>query len=117
MPIPDSEAPEQSLGDCAICMDAIIVDPPTRRPSEKEHDEWGTEDTTRKSMGGAGGLLNAMQMGMESKKKNYSLAPCHHLFVSATSEPGRLDTDESCSISILNVLNGYVSSDSPFFHN
>jgi hypothetical protein len=30
-------------------------------------------------------LLNAMQMGVvgaRAAKKNYSLAPCHHLFVS-----------------------------------
>ncbi|KAF9461528.1 hypothetical protein BDZ94DRAFT_1196082 [Collybia nuda] len=80
MPIPDSEAPEPSFGDCAICMDAILADPSSRRASDKEYDEWSTEDTGKRGMGSTGGLLNAMQMGMESKKKHYSLAPCHHLF-------------------------------------
>jgi hypothetical protein len=99
MSIPDSEAPEQSLGDCAICMDAILVDPSMRRPHDKEHDTWGTDDTgaNRLSMGSAGGLLNAMQKGMEGTKKNYSLAPCHHLFVSANLESGVVFTDECLS--------------------
>lgn len=111
MPIPDSEAPEQSLGDCAICMDAIIVDPSTRRVSEKDHDEWGVEDGAgRKSMGGAGGLLSAMHMGMENKKKNYSLAPCHHLFVSPVLAYYFLDRILTRTPqSIRNVSSGYVS--------
>ncbi|KIM83157.1 hypothetical protein PILCRDRAFT_819938 [Piloderma croceum F 1598] len=78
MPLPDSESPEHSLGNCAICMDAIILDTPTRRRSKStdECKELGTG-------GGGGGLLNAMQMGVvgaRAAKKNYSLAPCHHLF-------------------------------------
>lgn len=79
MPLPDMESPEQSLGDCAICMDAILVEPSLRRrnKSTDEHSEWDTS----KEKGGSGGLLNAVQMGV-SGRKNYSLAPCHHLFVS-----------------------------------
>ncbi|KAI0793636.1 hypothetical protein C8Q74DRAFT_1243576 [Fomes fomentarius] len=30
LPLPDPEAPDQTLGDCAICMDAIVVDPSAR---------------------------------------------------------------------------------------
>jgi hypothetical protein len=62
-------------------MDAIILDTPTRRRS-KSTDEWKELGT---GGGGGGGLLNAMQMGVvgaRAAKKNYSLAPCHHLFVS-----------------------------------
>jgi len=80
MPLPDSEAPEQSLGDCAICMDAIVVDARARGQGEKE--KLGTWDAQGTS---GGGLLSAMQMGIEGAgaRKVYSLAPCHHLFVSA----------------------------------
>lgn len=93
MPVPDPEAPEQSLGDCAICMDAILVDP-SLLPRSKSLDEkggWnvqagatGTPAGKRKSRG-MGGLLGVMQKGVGSAtvRKNYSLAPCHHLFVSA----------------------------------
>jgi len=77
MPLPDSESPEQSLGDCAICMDAIVLDNSSRHRS-KSTDE-------RKDHGiviAGGGLLNAVQMGVgaSAARKNYSLAPCHHLF-------------------------------------
>lgn len=88
MPLPDSEAPEQSLGDCAICMDAIRIDSSGQHQSEKRMSgDWDRDATTlnassRKSLGGPGGLFNAMHMGMESPgtRKIYSLAPCHHLF-------------------------------------
>lgn len=52
LPMPDPEAPEQSLGDCSICMDAIIM--------EKEPPK---------------GVLPGA-----SVKRVYALAPCHHLF-------------------------------------
>ena len=89
MPWSDSEAPEQSLGDCAICMDAIRLDSSGRHQSEKgTSGEWDSDASTlngsrRKSLGSSGGLFSAMHMGMESTgtRKIYSLAPCHHLFV------------------------------------
>jgi transmembrane E3 ubiquitin-protein ligase len=62
MPVVDPESPEQSLGDCAICMDAIHV---------------GKEKNDSHTPGGA--ILNAVG---GSGRKIYSLAPCHHLFVS-----------------------------------
>ncbi|KAJ8489989.1 hypothetical protein ONZ51_g2566 [Trametes cubensis] len=70
MPLPDPEAPDQSLGDCAICMDAILVDPSLRRRSKS------SESKERPVIGRAGGILEKVG----GVKKTYSLAPCHHLF-------------------------------------
>ncbi|KAJ7115923.1 hypothetical protein C8R44DRAFT_880324 [Mycena epipterygia] len=87
MPLPtdDPESPDQSLGDCAICMDAIHVDPLLRRrpTSLDDKSDWEKTASKRKTRSGtAGGILNAVQMGVGSAtaRKNYSLAPCHHLF-------------------------------------
>jgi hypothetical protein len=61
--VADVESPEYSLGDCAICMDGIYVE--------------GDGEA------GAGRLLSKVGRGVHTKgRKNYSLAPCHHLFVS-----------------------------------
>lgn len=60
--VSDPEAPEQSLGDCSICMEAIHADDP--KPLQHV----------------AAGLLQKV-----GGRKNYSLAPCHHLFVRAPS--------------------------------
>jgi hypothetical protein len=106
MPLPDSESPEHSLRNCAICMDAIILDTPTRRRS-KSTDEWKELGAG----GGGGGLLNAMQMGVvgaRAAKKNYSLAPCHHLFVSLIFGGCVLFFTYYLYISIRSALNGYV---------
>ena len=87
LPLPSSDSPEQSLGDCAICMDAIVNENRSRRVSEKEKEKRGDADwdleganetsTRERSLGGAG-LFGAMQT---MARKNYSLAPCQHLFV------------------------------------
>jgi hypothetical protein len=80
----DQEAPEKSLGDCAICMDAIHV--------ERAEDAKGGVGV------GAGRLLDRVsgsanvggKVRGRSKargNKSYSLAPCHHLFVSKTVIP------------------------------
>ena len=90
LPSPDSEAPEQSLGDCAICMDAIRLDSSGRYQSEMgisgewNHDPSSPNGSRRKSQGNPGGLFTAINMGIDSPgtRKVYSLAPCHHLFVS-----------------------------------
>ncbi|KAG9309577.1 hypothetical protein JVU11DRAFT_10558 [Chiua virens] len=55
--VSDPEAPEQSLGDCSICMEAIHAEDP--KPLQHV----------------AAGLLQKV-----GGRKNYSLAPCHHLF-------------------------------------
>ncbi|KAL0955123.1 hypothetical protein HGRIS_004036 [Hohenbuehelia grisea] len=84
LPLPDPEAPEQSLGDCAICMDAIQVDQVSRRRSEEKRDHsHGYNDTSSSwTKGTSTGLFSAVQRGVGSvtARKTYSLAPCHHLF-------------------------------------
>lgn len=79
----DTEAPDQSLGDCSICMESIIVSPDHRRRSLSEKSYGSGSDKEK-----AGGLLGAMQYGMEvagrtaASKKTWAVAPCHHVFVS-----------------------------------
>jgi len=81
MQLPDSESPDRSLGDCAICMDAIIVDPPVgeKGSSASKEAAWaGAID------GHSGGILDVVHrnvVGAANMRKSYSLAPCHHLFV------------------------------------
>ncbi|KIJ65119.1 hypothetical protein HYDPIDRAFT_175153 [Hydnomerulius pinastri MD-312] len=55
--ISDPESPDQSLGDCAICMEAIHA------------------EDSKQLQQVASGLLQKV-----AGRKNYSLAPCHHLF-------------------------------------
>jgi len=88
MPLPDAESPDKSLGDCAICMDVILVDPTMQRSksfdTRVDWDEKGTSSSHRAGMS-VGSMFNAMQKGVgaTSARKNYSLAPCSHLFVSS----------------------------------
>jgi len=81
LPLPDPEAPEQSLGDCSICMDAIVVDPLLRR-AEKESRQEEKEKGGKKSSGSGVDIFNVVQKGVGNAvtRKSYSLAPCHHLF-------------------------------------
>ena len=80
LPLPDPEAPDQSLGDCAICMDAIVVDPTLRRRSLSGDGKEGAGLGMGMGMEMARkGLLGKVAAG---GRKTYSLAPCHHLFVS-----------------------------------
>ncbi|KAF7309806.1 RING-type domain-containing protein [Mycena indigotica] len=76
MPIPDNdvESADLSLGDCAICMDAIYADPSLRRRRTSLDDKGGSGKAR------SGGILNAVHIGGANSRKNYSLAPCHHLF-------------------------------------
>ncbi|KAK2463660.1 hypothetical protein APHAL10511_004411 [Amanita phalloides] len=93
VPLPDSESPDQSMGDCAICMDAIIIESQMSSRHSHSVDEKGARGCStpgsstakRKGTAGqasAGTLFSAMQRGMGSvsSRKVYSLAPCHHLF-------------------------------------
>ncbi|KZV65116.1 hypothetical protein PENSPDRAFT_656060 [Peniophora sp. CONT] len=57
----DAESSSVALGDCAICMDAIARDD-TAGPDSKEQ-----PDVLRRFAG-------------RGKRRNYALAPCHHLF-------------------------------------
>lgn len=70
MPLPDPESPEQSLGDCAICMDAILVDPSSR---QHRHDDNEKGEKGALHLGGS-------LFSQANARKSYSLAPCHHLF-------------------------------------
>lgn len=87
MPLPDLESPEPSLGDCAICMDAILIDPLLRlqsKSSELRNGEKSSGLSDTKKGKTVGNMINAMQIGVgvTNARKNYSLAPCSHLFVS-----------------------------------
>ena len=70
-PLPLPEAPKQTLGECAICMDAIEVEPGLRRRSKSGEGER------------RGFLKLGTVAGAAAARKSYSLAPCHHLFVSS----------------------------------
>ncbi|CAE6460819.1 unnamed protein product [Rhizoctonia solani] len=58
---PDAEAPNPSLGDCAICMDDILLDSPDANGGTRE----------------GASLLAGVGMG---PKCVYAVAPCHHMF-------------------------------------
>jgi len=73
LPLPDPEAPEQSLGDCSICMDAIYVDPALRQRPDEKIDVHGL-------------VRHTTHLWAQSARKSYSLAPCHHLFHTACLE-------------------------------
>lgn len=88
LPIPDSGS-EQSLGDCAICMDMIMVDPSLRQRSKSsdQREYWDDKGLSSPSFmkgNSVGDAIHAMQMGVNvtTARKHYSLAPCSHLFVS-----------------------------------
>ncbi|TBU30076.1 hypothetical protein BD311DRAFT_755258 [Dichomitus squalens] len=68
IPLPDPEAPEQTLGDCAICMEAILVDPSLRRRSK-------SSDAKERPA-----IELPFLRKVTTARKTYSLAPCHHLF-------------------------------------
>ena len=72
----DIEAPGASLGDCAICMDAIRYD-------EKERASQGADEKREAVVGGLLGRFGVGGKVSTGKRKNYSLSPCHHLFVSS----------------------------------
>jgi hypothetical protein len=88
MPRPTN--PEQSLGDCAICMEAIFVDPPlSGRSSAFDIEDrcfekrFSTPLLERGRNDASSILSRTMKLFKASKtRKNYSLAPCCHLFVS-----------------------------------
>lgn len=82
MGLPDSESPECSLGDCAICMDAIIIDPPAGEKGTTNSTEATWPGTADGPSHGIFSILRRNVVGTATMRKSYSLAPCHHLFVS-----------------------------------
>ncbi|KAF8817515.1 hypothetical protein BYT27DRAFT_7199045 [Phlegmacium glaucopus] len=77
LPLPDSESSEQSLGDCAICMDMIMVNPSLRRRSKSSDQREHWDDKGPSSSFAKG---NSMGVNVTTARKHYSLAPCCHLF-------------------------------------
>ena len=77
LPLPDSELPEKSLGDCAICMDTIMVDPSLRRRSKSSDQRGNWDDKGPSFMKGS-----SIGVNVTTSRNHYSLAPCSHLFVS-----------------------------------
>ena len=102
MRLPDAESPDRSLGDCAICMGAIIVDPPTW--------EKGGSASKEAASGWAGaveghpvGIFNVVHrnvVGAANVRRSYSLAPCHPLFVSCGCW---CSVSENCMLMVLSV--------------
>ena len=82
MRLPDPESPDRSLGDCAICMDAIIIDPPTGEKGTSTSKDAAWAGAVEGHSGGIFSVVHRNVVGTANMRKNYSLAPCHHLFVS-----------------------------------
>ena len=83
MRLPDPESPDPSLGDCAICMDAIIVDPSAGEKGTSTSKEATWAGTAEGSSRGIFSIMRRNVVGTAAMRKSYSLAPCHHLFVSS----------------------------------
>jgi transmembrane E3 ubiquitin-protein ligase len=81
IPFPDAEAPKQSLGDCAICMEHIVV-----HPDFPVNTVNGTTSSP---------LLSSTAVGL---RRVYALAPCHHIFVSLPPIVWIWVTKSTCSI-------------------
>ncbi|KAF8340498.1 uncharacterized protein EI90DRAFT_3035785 [Cantharellus anzutake] len=69
IPLPDPETPDQAqaLGDCSVCLEPIVHQPPDASRSDKEKD-LGTTSLLGTSL------------------RLYSIAPCHHMFHTACLE-------------------------------
>ncbi|KAJ7581470.1 hypothetical protein C8J56DRAFT_960123 [Mycena floridula] len=87
LPLPDPESAEKSLGDCAICMEAVRpTDSLTRQ--EKNSEDWeakatGTADSLEKKRKPSSvGVMDTTASGLFTAvtRQSYSLSPCHHLF-------------------------------------
>ncbi|ELU40698.1 hypothetical protein AG1IA_05266 [Rhizoctonia solani AG-1 IA] len=85
---PDAEAPNRSLGDCAICMDDILLD---------------SADVSGGAKEGAS-LLAGVGMG---PKCVYAIAPCHHMFVSKKNN--NLSTSGRFHHSVDSIRNAWSS--------
>ena len=83
MPLPDSESPDRSLGDCAICMDAIMVDLPAGERRSFTSKESARDGVVESNSSGIFNVVHRNVVGTANMRKSYSLAPCHHLFVSS----------------------------------
>ena len=112
MRLPDPESPDRSLGDCAICMDAIIVDSPAGEKGTSASKESAWAGVAEGHPSGIFNVVHRNVVGAANMRKSYSLAPCHHLFVSfrhtlLDSECRILTPDFLCT-SILPASKQYV---------
>jgi hypothetical protein len=82
MRLPDPESPDRSLGDCAICMDAIAIDPTAGEKAISTSKEAPWAGAVEAHSGGIFSVVHRNVVGATNVRKSYSLAPCHHLFVS-----------------------------------
>ncbi|KAF9644702.1 hypothetical protein BDM02DRAFT_3190363 [Thelephora ganbajun] len=80
MRLPDPESPDRSLGDCAICMDVIIVDPLMGEKGASTSKETAWAGAVEGQSSGVFNVVHRNVVGTASIRKSYSLAPCHHLF-------------------------------------
>ncbi|KAG8908336.1 hypothetical protein FRB99_007262 [Tulasnella sp. 403] len=77
--IADTEAPEQNLGDCAICMEPIIVRPEgSTQPSGEKFEPGHTQSS---SVGSGASLL--LNVGI---RRHYAFTPCSHIMHTACLE-------------------------------
>ena len=82
MRLSDPESPDRSLGDCAICMDAIVIDSAAGEKGTSMSKETPWAGSTESHSGGIFNVVHRNVVGAANIRKSYSLAPCHHLFVS-----------------------------------
>ena len=71
LPLPDPEAPEQSLGDCAICMEPIVVHP--------EGVGFGSIGEKSESGGAASVTVGASMLLNAGMRRSYAFTPCSHI--------------------------------------
>jgi hypothetical protein len=95
MQLPDPESPERSLGDCAICMDAIIVDQSAGDKGTPASKDAAWAGAVEGHSSGIFSVVHRNVVGTANMRKSYSLAPCHHLFVSLGY---RLCIEERCTL-------------------
>jgi len=74
IPLPPLDSPNQTLGDCAICMDDILVDSAMRDATA--HEGHAVDDEKKSFLDVV--LLHEGEPA--GGRKTYSLAPCQHLF-------------------------------------
>ncbi|KAG9037882.1 hypothetical protein FRB95_003722 [Tulasnella sp. JGI-2019a] len=82
LPLPDPEAPEQSLGDCSICMEPILIDGGLGGGSEKDHQETASS-MFGGAVAGAGSGSSLLGRGM---RRHYAFTPCSHIMHTACLE-------------------------------
>lgn len=76
-------------------MDAIIVDPPAGEKGTSTSKDAAWVGAVEEHSGGIFSVVHRNVVGTANMRKSYSLAPCHHLFVSFSC---RLFIEECCTL-------------------